>query len=81
MDDDESPEDDIAAAKATLFQISVYYDPYSTESASDYAELKAALNSLDILGILNHEIRKSRIHIPTINRIVAALPSFICQRR
>lgn len=72
-DESELDDDDIIAAKAKLFQISLYYDPYSTTAASDYEDLKSSLENLDIIGILNHEIRKSRTHVPTINRIVQAL--------
>ena len=72
-DESEMDDDDIVAAKAKLFQISLYYDPYSNTAASDYQNLKSSLENLDIIGILNHEIRKSRIHVPTINRIVQAL--------
>lgn len=72
-DDSELDDDDIVAAKARLFQISLYYEPYSTSAAADYEDLKSSLENLDIIGILNHEIRKSRIHVPTINRIVQAL--------
>lgn len=74
LEDDADVEDDeIAAAKTYLFQISLYYDPYSGTAATDYEELKGAIAGLDILGILNHEIRKSRIHIPTINRLALAI--------
>lgn len=72
-DESELDDDDIIAAKSKLFQISLYYDPYSTNAASDYESLKSSLKNIDIIGILNHEIRKSRIHVPTINRIVQAL--------
>lgn len=54
---DDVEDDEIAAAKTYLFQISLYYDPYSTTAATDYEELKGAIAGLDILGILNHEIR------------------------
>lgn len=72
-DESEMDDDDIITAKSKLFQISLYYDPYSTTAAADYDNLKSSLENLDIIGILNHEIRKSRIHVPTINRIVQAL--------
>lgn len=72
-DDVDIEDDDIAAAKTYLFQISLYFDPYSSTAATDYETLKSAIKGLDILGILNHEIRKSRIHVPTINRLVQAI--------
>lgn len=63
----------IENAKRHLFSISLYYDPYSPTAQNDYTELKSQLDQLDVLALLNHEIKKSRIHTPTINRLVKTL--------
>jgi hypothetical protein len=71
---DEDDESDLAIReKHKLFKINVFYDPYSPTAPDDYETLKHELSHLDIIYLLNHEIKKSRIHIPTINRIVHSL--------
>jgi hypothetical protein len=73
LDDGEEESELVAREKQKLFNINLYYDPYSTTAATDYDNLKLDISHLDILYLLNHEIRKSRIHQPTITRIVKAL--------
>ena len=44
-----------------LLSISIRYDPYSETAVEDYDELKEAVNSVDIVGILGREVAKTAI--------------------
>ena len=56
-----------------LMDISVKFDPYSPTAEEDYEELKTNLQTVDVLGLLNTELKKSLIHQSLVSRIVRAL--------
>lgn len=66
-----SPDGDADAAK--LFALNLRYDPYSANAPEDYAELKSELDKIDILGLLNRELAKTRVHGALAKKIVAAI--------
>jgi len=55
-------EDGKTRYRAKFMALPVRYDPYSPTADEDYKEIKKELESFDILGLLNEELRKSRIH-------------------
>jgi hypothetical protein len=70
--------DDPEAVK--LFALNLRYDPYSPHAAEDYEELQSELGKIDILGLLNRELAKSRVHGALTKKIISAirhLPSSI----
>jgi hypothetical protein len=56
-----------------LMSLTLRYDPYDANAAANYEALRAALEGIDIVSLLNEQIAQSRIHIPTTKKIVAAL--------
>jgi hypothetical protein len=63
--------DDPEAAK--LFALNLRYDPYSPHAAEDYEELRSELGKIDILGLLNRELAKSRVHGALTKKIISAI--------
>ncbi len=55
-------EDGKTKQRAKFLALPVRYDPYSSSADEDYKKIKKDLESFDILGLLNEELRKSRIH-------------------
>jgi hypothetical protein len=55
-------EDGKTQYRTKFMALPVRYDPYSPTADEDYKEIKKELESFDILGLLNEELRKSRIH-------------------
>lgn len=60
-------------ARQNLFSIKLKYDPYSLSAREDYDSLKDQIAKLDILGILSDELSKSRIHSPTMKKLIQAI--------
>lgn len=63
-----------------LFALNLRYDPYSPHAAEDYEALRSELDKIDILGLLNRELAKSRVHGALTKKIISAirhLPSAI----
>ncbi len=56
-----------------LFSLSLNFDPYSPTAHDDYEALKSSLEEIDFLSLLNEELGKSQIHVPTINKLIKAL--------
>lgn len=48
--------------RARFMALPVRYDPYSATASVDYEKIKSELEEFDILGLLNEELRKTRIH-------------------
>ena len=57
-----SPDGDGDAEAAKLFSLNLRYDPYSLHADEEYEELRAELDKIDILGLLNRELAKTRVH-------------------
>ncbi|WGU93374.1 RNA-directed DNA polymerase [Paenibacillus dendritiformis] len=61
------------ASKQNLFSIKLKYDPYSLTAREDYESIKEEIAKLDILGILSDELNKSRIHSPTMKKLIRSI--------
>ena len=59
--------------EARLMRISVKFDPYSPTKDEDYEALKAAVGSIDIVGILFREIAKTNIDTQITKQAIAAV--------
>ena len=57
----------------SLLRFSLKFDPYSQTADEDYEQLKAAISKFDIMGILQSELSKSRVHIAVARKIVSAI--------
>ncbi|MES1221053.1 MAG: RNA-dependent DNA polymerase, partial [Bacteroidota bacterium] len=49
-------------SRATFLSLPINYDPYSDSADDDYEKIKRDLETFDIIGILNEELSKARIH-------------------
>lgn len=59
--------------RASLFKLSLRFDPYSANAKQEYHELEAAVGKIDILGILTQELSKTRVHSPLIKKLISAI--------
>lgn len=48
--------------RAKFMSLPINYDPYSDTADEDYNRIKEQLNEFDIVGLLNDELKKVRIH-------------------
>jgi hypothetical protein len=51
----------------------LYFDPYSDTAVEDYEKLKDALSEFDIVGMLQNELKKSRIQQTTTRRLIGVI--------
>jgi len=56
-----------------LLNISIRFDPYSPTAEDDYEQLKAAVNEVDIVGILGREVAKTGIDITISKQAINAI--------
>lgn len=56
-----------------LMSLALRYDPYAPNAADQYEELKRQLDDIDILALLNEQLARTRIHIPSARKIIEAL--------
>ena len=56
-----------------LLNISIRYDPYSPTADEDYERLKAAVQEVDILGILGREVSKTTIDQAVAKQAINAI--------
>lgn len=79
LDDHDAPQDEDArdptlADKARdLLRFSIRFDPYSPTASDDYEALKNEIEKFDIVGLLQAELAKSRIHVALAKKIVTAI--------
>jgi hypothetical protein len=66
-------EEDINSDVRHLFALKLRFDPYSVTADEDFEHLKAELDQIDILGILNRELAKTRVHGAVTRRVVQAI--------
>jgi hypothetical protein len=72
--DDEEIEADVAPDDATqLLRLSLRFDPYSPTAEEDYEELKRQVKQFDIIGLLQKELAKSRIHASVTRKLIQTL--------
>lgn len=56
-----------------LMSLGLRYDPYSARAAEHYEALRRELTQIDIVGLLNEQLAKTRVHIAATKKIIAAL--------
>jgi hypothetical protein len=56
-----------------LLNISIRFDPYSPTAEEDYDRLKAAVNEVDIVGILGREVAKTAIDTTIAKQAINAI--------
>ena len=57
----------------SLLRFSIKFDPYSPTKADDYEALKQEIERFDIIGMLQAELSKSRVHIALARKIVSVI--------
>lgn len=57
----------------SLMRFSLRFDPYSATRLEDYEGLKREVEKFDLIGLLQAELSKSRIHIALARKIVTTL--------
>jgi hypothetical protein len=77
LDDHDTPDHDVGESlgdKArSLMRFAIRFDPYSPTPDDDYEKLKGELEKFDIVGLLQAELSKSRIHVALSRKIVSAI--------
>ena len=68
-----TPDDDTNSDISHLFSLKLRYDPYSTSPDEDNEGLKEELSRIDILGMLNSELAKTRIHGAITKRLISSV--------
>ena len=53
--------------------LSLRYDPYSPNAIENYERLRAELEGIDILGLLNEQLARTNLHVPTTRKLIAAI--------
>jgi hypothetical protein len=56
-----------------LFQLKLRFDPYSANAQEEFAELRAELQKIDIIGLLNLELAKTRVHGALTKKLISAV--------
>lgn len=59
--------------RRNIFGISLKYDPYSATAEEDYEQLKEEIGKIDIIGLLNDELSKSRVHSAVMKKILSSI--------
>lgn len=67
------PDSENGSDEQRLLSISLRYDPYSATAEEDYAALAAALNSIDLIGVIHREVRKSAIDESVVRQALGAV--------
>lgn len=67
-----SSEEDDSVQKSKFMSLSVTYDPYSPTASQDYERIKEELKNFDLMGMLNDELRKSKINQPLSKHLMRA---------
>lgn len=55
-------DDERERSRAQFMSLPINYDPYSDTAEADYEKIKSELSHFDIIGLLNEELSKARIH-------------------
>ncbi len=56
-----------------LMRLTLRFDPYSPTAEDDYEELKEKVQQYDIIGLLQSELGKTRIHANVVRKLVQTL--------
>jgi hypothetical protein len=62
-----------ASEEQKLLNVTIRFDPYSPTAHEDYAQIKAAIQQIDILGILSRELAKTEIDQTVTKQAIAAV--------
>ena len=66
-------EEDVNSDVRHLFSLNLRYDPYSETGDEDYESLKSELAQIDIMGILNRELAKTRVHGAVARKLIQSI--------
>ena len=66
-------EGDLNSPIHRLMSLSLRYDPYSRHASEKYEELKREIEDIDVVGLLNEQLARTRVHVAATKKIVAAL--------
>ncbi|MGO8917504.1 MAG: RNA-directed DNA polymerase [Stellaceae bacterium] len=67
------PENDAGTDVQRLFGLKLRFDPYAANAIEQFEELKSELRKIDILGLLNLELAKTRVHGALTKKLVSAV--------
>jgi Reverse transcriptase (RNA-dependent DNA polymerase) len=70
---DPEAQPDLAERAGSLFRLSLRFDPYSPTKEEDYEALRRELERIDIVGLLQTELMKSRIHVALARKIISVI--------
>lgn len=59
--------------RAKFMSLPINYDPYSDNAEEDYNKIKDQLDEFDVVGLLNEELKKVRIHQQFGKRLIKSL--------
>jgi hypothetical protein len=65
--------DPLASEEQKLLNVSIRYDPYSASAHDDYEKIKAAIQQIDILGILGRELAKTELDQTVAKQAISAV--------
>ncbi|OEZ80609.1 reverse transcriptase (RNA-dependent DNA polymerase) [Janthinobacterium sp. HH106] len=71
--EENEPEDEAQRASRNFLRLRLHYDPYSTTADADYDSLKMEVGKFDVVGMLAHEMRKSKIHQSLVRKLISTL--------
>jgi len=63
----------VTDARASLFRLSLHFDPYSPTANEDYERLRDEIDKFPILDILKTELAKSRINVSLTRKLIGTL--------
>jgi hypothetical protein len=69
----DTPDPDLQEKSRSLLRFSLRFDPYSPSAENDYEQLKREVEKFDVIGLLQSELSKSRIHVALARKIVATV--------
>lgn len=78
---DETSESDSQEKSRSLLRFSLRFDPYSPNASENYEQLKKEIEKFDVIGLLQSELSKSRIHVALARKIVATIRYLEPQQR
>lgn len=62
-----------ASEEQKLLNVTIRFDPYSPTAHEDYAQIKSAIQQIDILGILSREVAKTEIDQTVTKQAISAV--------
>jgi hypothetical protein len=69
----EESEADPPSAASQLMGLSIRFDPYSVTAEEDYEALRNEISRIDIIGLLQAELSKARVHSAITRQVTSAI--------